>query len=140
MVVLLVYQRAYGKHGKRISESKKMKLYRRDRIVDNYYSKVLDINVNRVEKKHFLNLGREAFNGIKNYGKIHKELSENIPKILHIAEENEERRKNKSHSEIEYYQTQNRENKKEKRPRKGYSVKNTEDEKYDKSQSEIYKR
>jgi hypothetical protein len=59
---------------------------------------------------------------------------------LHIAEEHEQRRKNKTDAEIKDNHTEYRNYEHKERPRKRHAVYNTEDEEHRESKPEVYKR
>ena len=82
----------------------------------------------------------ESVNGVENRREIHKKHSEYTPKILHISEKYEQGREYQSYSEVEYYHAENRENQKKKCPCKYDTVEDTEDKKYYKGKSKVYKR
>ena len=139
MVEFLVYKRTDSECHDRIAYRKKCILNRGYLIVKNYYSEILNINVNGVDEEKSLEV-TEGVRSIEYRGHIHKEHCKYTPKILHIAEENEERGEDKTDSDIENDKAGDRNYKKEKSPREGYSLENAEDEENDKGKTEIDKR
>ena len=139
MIEFLVKECADSESDERVSYRKNIVLYRRESVVYDYDPEILDINVNGVEKEELLVIS-EYVCRIEYSGHIHKEHSENAPKILHIPEENEQSRKNEAYSEIENDQTNDRHDKLQKAEGKGYTVDYAENEEYSERKTKVDER
>lgn len=139
MVPFFVAESTYEKSYRGIAKGKQVMGQGRDGAVDNYESEVLDVNENGVEHKE-LCVRAKAVNRVEDCRHIHKKHCENAPKILHVAEENEKCREDKTYADIEDYQTEDREHEHEECKRKGYTVDYAENEEYTEGKSEVDKR
>ena len=92
-------------------------------------SEIFYINVHRVEQEELF-FFTKLRGIIENSRNVHKKQCEYAPKILHITEENEQRRKNKSHSEVEYNKANNGNDQSEESEGEGDSVNYAENKEY----------
>ena len=90
--------------------------------------------------EELLHRGREGVHRIEYRGKVHKKHCEHAPEVLHIAEEYEQRRKDKTDTEIEYDHADYRDYQHKERPVERYAVNDAEDEEDSESKPEVDKR
>ena len=106
--------------------------------VDDDCSEVLYIDVYRVKQEELFFFTK--LRGIvENSRNVHQEQSEYAPKVLHITEEDKQRRENESHSKIEYNKANNRDDQGEESKVEGDAVDYAENEEYYKRYAEVYK-
>ena len=130
MVEFFVDERTQKECDKRISDSKRVHFKRGNGSVKNNESEILNIYVNRVEIENVPIFFGKTFNRIEDCRHIHKKHREYAPKILHISEEYEKRREDKSDTDVEYNETTYRNDKKKERKCKLNVINYTEDKEY----------
>ena len=137
VVVLLVYPAADPEEQQRLKGHQEMVLRRGNGPVDHDQAEIADEEIDRVRQKSALDCGAVIVHGIEDRGHVHDELSGNAPEILHVPEEDIQRREDHAHAEIEEQKKDDRVNEHNQPPREGDMVQNAEEKEHDQGQAEV---
>ena len=105
--------------------------------LDDYFSKVADEEVDRIEKEEVADHGTVVVYGIEDGGHVHQQLSEHRPEILDIPEKDEEGGEDEAHPDIKQDQAANWVHQQDEFPGEGDVVQDAEHEKHAEGQAEI---
>ena len=139
MIALFVDQRTDAECYCGVADSEQVHCKRGDGGIEDYRAEILDVYEHGVEMENRLHRGGVYVDGIEDRGHIHKEHGKYAPEVLHVAEEYEKSRENKSDTEVEYDKAYDRYHKKKEEGCKGDSVDYAEEDEYDEGKSEINK-
>lgn len=107
--------------------------------MDHNLTEIRDRQIHRIQMERLLDQNRIGINSIEDGGHIHQQLRKDFPEILHITEEDKQRRQDQPHTKIKQNLANNGIQKKEELPRKRNAIKDTENEEHAKGQTKVDK-
>ena len=137
MVVLLIHDAADHEEEQGIAGTKEVELQRGYRTVDDNCTEVLDDAVDRVQQEPSLNFRRITVQGIEDNGQVVQQSQEDAVEILGVPEENIPGGQDHADPDIEYSQTDDREDQGKHMRTEGDPVEDTEDEVDSQGQQEV---
>jgi len=137
VVVLFVHPKPDAKYDQHIGSHKQVKPDRRDGGLDDDFAEVADKQVYWVEQEQVLYHGAVPVDAVKDGGHIHQQLGEHRPQVLDVPEEDEQRRQDQPHTDIEQHQTANGIEQQNEFPSERDSVQRAEQEEYAQGKPEV---
>ena len=127
VVVLLIHEAADPDGDKRVRKHEGVEPQRGHGRLDDDLAEIADEEVYRVQQEQILRVRGIAVDGIENRRHVHQQLREDAPEVLDITEEDEQRREDEPHADVEADEQPNGIEQHDPAPGEGDAVQNAEE-------------